>query len=455
MIVDSGHQRMRDWRRWLACAWAVLAIGSVAGPSLSAQEIIAFRQATVETMGPAGRLERATIVVENGRIHSVGIEIPIPDRARIIDLAGKTVIPGIVDPYFVVDFPLGAEPTEEVRTITVRGRGFQVPQAAGSPAVFVKIADVFDSRRGDWNTAIRSGITTSQVVTRGYGQSVFANPWPTSKQDSAARHVGGKHPMIVEPAGRLFTAVTNDSSSLRTIREGLAEPRATGQGGARRGAPGGRGAGSGEEGSTPPSNNQGGTPSPGGEAAPAASPSQDLWRAIRSGQHPLFVNANNAAAILYVLAELEKTPSVQTAAVASGGDWYLALPALENRKVTAILPPRLDTEPRNQNRVNVPKMLHEAGIEFAFSLSTGQSEYRSTQPNPLFPVAMLVKSGLPRTTALEALTIRPARLLGLGDQVGSIEPGKRADLVVFDADPLDATAEVVQVWIGGQLLHGE
>ncbi len=424
--------------------------------SASGQDIVALRNASIETMGPAGRFERATIVIENGRIHSVGVDIPIPDRARIIDLSGKSVLPGFVDPYFVVDFPLGAEPTQEPRTITVRGRGFQVPQAAGTPAAFVKIADVFDPRRGDWNSALRSGITTANVVTRGYGQSVVANPWPTVRLDMTPHLAGAGHPMIVEPNGRLFTAVTNDSASLRTVRDGLAEPRPAGQGGGRRGAPGARGGGSGDEGAAGrPAQDSGGTVPANTDATPSASPSQELWKSVRAGQQPLFVNANNAAAILYVLAEVQKTPNVQLAAVASGGDWYLCLDGLASYRVTAILPPRLDTEPRNQTRVNVPKILHEAGIEFAFSLSTAQSDYRNTLPNPLFPVSILVKSGLQRTTALEALTIRPARMLGIADQVGSIEPGKRADFVVFDADPMDATAEVIQVWVGGQLIHGE
>lgn len=75
------------------------------------------------------------------------------------------------------------------------------------------------------------------------------------------------------------------------------------------------------------------------------------------------------------------------------------------------------------------------------------------QHNPLFPVSILMKSGLTRQQALEALTIGPAKLLGLDKEIGTIEVGKRADLVVFDADPFEATAGVQQVFVAGKRVY--
>jgi hypothetical protein len=49
---------------------------------------------------------------------------------------------------------------------------------------------------------------------------------------------------------------------------------------------------------------------------------------------------------------------------------------------------------------------------------------------------MLVRAGLPPLEALRAATIRPAEFFGLEDEMGTIEPGRRADLVLLDADPL-------------------
>ncbi|WP_243665161.1 amidohydrolase family protein, partial [Rhodothermus marinus] len=64
-----------------------------------------------------------------------------------------------------------------------------------------------------------------------------------------------------------------------------------------------------------------------------------------------------------------------------------------------------------------------------------------------------VANGLPRTAALEALTIQAARILGIADRVGSLEPGKDADLVLFDGDPFEYTTHVCGVIIEGELVH--
>ncbi|MBK0296519.1 amidohydrolase family protein, partial [Bacillus sp. S34] len=61
-----------------------------------------------------------------------------------------------------------------------------------------------------------------------------------------------------------------------------------------------------------------------------------------------------------------------------------------------------------------------------------------------------VKEGLPRQTALEALTTNPAEFLGFGDRVGSLAEGYDADLVLWDGDPLDATSRATRVWIDGK-----
>ena len=75
------------------------------------------------------------------------------------------------------------------------------------------------------------------------------------------------------------------------------------------------------------------------------------------------------------------------------------------------------------------------------------------QDFPLFPVAMLVKTGLPRTAALEALTKRPAAILGLDKTHGTIEPGKAADLLLFSGDPLDPASRLRFTIIDGRTVY--
>ncbi|MCK6445349.1 MAG: amidohydrolase family protein [Planctomycetes bacterium] len=64
--------------------------------------------------------------------------------------------------------------------------------------------------------------------------------------------------------------------------------------------------------------------------------------------------------------------------------------------------------------------------------------------------ALAVRAGLSRETALAGLTLNPARMLDLGDRVGSLERGKDADFIVLDGDPLSVYTRVEQTWVAGE-----
>jgi len=61
-----------------------------------------------------------------------------------------------------------------------------------------------------------------------------------------------------------------------------------------------------------------------------------------------------------------------------------------------------------------------------------------------------VRGGLSREKALEALTLAGARMLELDDRIGSLEPGKDADLVVLSGDPLSVHTKVLETWVEGR-----
>jgi imidazolonepropionase-like amidohydrolase len=62
---------------------------------------------------------------------------------------------------------------------------------------------------------------------------------------------------------------------------------------------------------------------------------------------------------------------------------------------------------------------------------------------------LAVRGGLPEAEALAALTLNGARMLGLQDRVGSLEPGKDADLVVLSGPPFSVWTQVEQTWVEG------
>ena len=76
--------------------------------------------------------------------------------------------------------------------------------------------------------------------------------------------------------------------------------------------------------------------------------------------------------------------------------------------------------------------------------------------HPVIPLQYLtlaaglaVREGADYDTALKAITIEPARICGIEKQVGSIEKGKDADLVVFEQDPLLLSAKPTMVFVNG------
>ncbi len=94
-------------------------------------------------------------------------------------------------------------------------------------------------------------------------------------------------------------------------------------------------------------------------------------------------------------------------------------------------------------------ILERAGVDVAFNTDDSVTDSRL-----LFRAAAIaVRYGMSREKALEALTLAPARMLGLEDRIGSLEAGKDADFVVLSGDPLSVYAKVEQTWVEGTMIY--
>ena len=94
-----------------------------------------------------------------------------------------------------------------------------------------------------------------------------------------------------------------------------------------------------------------------------------------------------------------------------------------------------------------PGVLHEKGVRFALS-----SEDPNTRA-PAFQAALAIGRGLERAVALDAVTRVPAEILGLGNEIGSLEKGKLGNVVLFSGDPLSITSWVEHVVIEGKPVY--
>src|SRR5689334_21691277 len=359
-----------------------------AAPAAAQEPAVAVRNAAIETLAAAGRLERATVVIRGGKVEAVGKDVMIPEDATVIDARGGTLLPGIIDPHFEV--AVAASSAEGgTRTIVLRGRVLQLPAAPTRGAAFTRVADNFYPYDHGFRPLPRAGLTRLNLVTAGTGQAAIVRVTPADPEH-----------MLAVPDGAAFASVTNQSDSLDQVRTRL---EAAGRGRSGGSAPPG-GAGRG----------------PGG-FAPAVG--AQLWRDVHDGKVPLVASAANGAAVVQLLHALEPYKNVKLVLYAAGDALAEAIDALKGRNVRVILRPGLDLYPNTRDRFNAARMLHEAGIEFAFSLTAkppaaeaggrlaailGDTESSAPGPVeqdfPLFPVAVAVKTGLPRAAALEALS---------------------------------------------------
>ena len=135
-----------------------------------------------------------------------------------------------------------------------------------------------------------------------------------------------------------------------------------------------------------------------------------------------------------------------------GTEAHLLADILAAKDIPVIIGPlftsRSKVELRNRSLDN-PGKLAAAGVTIAI-----------TTDHPVVPInflahqaALSVKHGLDRDTALRSLTINPARIIGIDDRLGSIEPGKDADLVIWSGDPLDVLSRVEHALIDGTEIY--
>jgi len=131
---------------------------------------------------------------------------------------------------------------------------------------------------------------------------------------------------------------------------------------------------------------------------------------------------------------------------------YMILDFLVENKIPAIVGPTMSQKSKIETRNKTWRsigILHEAGILAAL---TSDHPVTHCQYQMIYGI-LSHREGLSRQGTFEVLTINGAKILGLEDRIGSLEPGKDADIVLFNGDPLDARSKVMMVFIDGQKVY--
>jgi imidazolonepropionase-like amidohydrolase len=162
---------------------------------------------------------------------------------------------------------------------------------------------------------------------------------------------------------------------------------------------------------------------------------------------PLITNVSRAQDIRDAIAFAERA---NVRIIVSGGSEAVAVAQqLKEKNVPVILGSVLGL-PANEDLFHADTYqlagrLAQAGVKLAFA--TG--DYSNVRLLP-YHAAMSVAWGMDRAAAIKALTIDAAEILGVGDRLGSLEPGKDANLFIAKGDPLEIRTEVTHVIIAGR-----
>jgi imidazolonepropionase-like amidohydrolase len=169
---------------------------------------------------------------------------------------------------------------------------------------------------------------------------------------------------------------------------------------------------------------------------------------VTRGELPVLVFADKARDVRNAVDFCEKQNLKMI--LASGAEAYKVKDLLRSKSIPVILGPTL-TLPREEDDpydrlLTQPAELLAAGVKFAFGSFDNSFSRRLGQQ-----AASAVAYGLPYDEALKAVTVYPAEIFGLADQVGTLESGKIANIIVTNGDPLELTTEVRYLFIKGQL----
>ncbi|HUG26710.1 MAG TPA: amidohydrolase family protein [Gemmatimonadales bacterium] len=393
-------------RSWSSIGFATLAVIVGAGPA--AGQTIAITGGTVlPVSGP--RIEAGTVLIRDGRIEAVGASVAIPADATRIDATGKWVTPGLI--HAATTAGLG-----------VRGlQGFGERTLAGEVTAAFNVRDAIDPHALDLSVARTGGITTGVLGPSG----PFVNG----------------HAVVANLAGETVEAMVVRSPAALVINL-TATAREAG-GGSRAGATARlrllfqdartlaarRGDWS------------------RAQMQPLSAPAVQLEALLPAldGEMLVVFQADRDLDILNALA-LAKEFSLRVMIHGGAEAWKVA-PRLAEAGVPVSLTPNTSIPSFDGlgARLDNATLLRQAGVEVIIAQNDSGGER-----NLRYGAGNAVRNGMGWDEAMQAVTLVPARVFGIADDYGSLEPNKVANLVIWSGDPFEFASAVERMFIRGR-----
>ncbi|MFL5615702.1 MAG: amidohydrolase family protein [Gemmatimonadaceae bacterium] len=367
-------------------------------------------------------IERGTVLMRDGRIVAVGADVSVPGDAQRIDATGKVVTPGLVNAatqLSVVD--IGA--VAATRNVSARGR-------EGIAAAFT-VWDGLNPVSVLIPPARAAGITSVVIAPRGgllSGQAAVLHLVEGSAADKVMRspvamvgQIGNPQAVNAQSRGELF---------LR-LREVLDDARAY----SRRKADYER-----------------------AQTRQFAASRLDLEALgpVLEGRIPLLLEADRASDIESAL-KIGRDYNLKLIISGAAEAWMVADKLAAAR--VPVLTGAMNNIPISFSSLGTRQenagLLRRAGVTVVIIGNAGGGDEEAFNVrNVRFEAGNAVAYGMSREDALRAITLTPAEVFGVADRVGSLQPGKDADVVIWSGDPFEFATQPEHVFIRGREVRG-
>jgi imidazolonepropionase-like amidohydrolase len=399
---------------------------------------IAITNARIETVAAAGTIANGTIVIQDGRITAVGANVAPPQGARIVDVKGSTVTPGLIaasSNLMAAEVNLLSE-TREDGSGDLLSAGFDIQYGLNPAATAVPVARltgvthaVVTPLLGRASPVEQDDAEVSALEGAGDGKSLSKAPALFAGQAAIVRIEAGNN----DPVRRGKVAVVLDmgdrgsknaggarSANYLLVKQAFDEARRFAR-----------------------------DPAAFEKAPDSFSLSKlDLVALVpvAAGKTPLLIRASRASDLRLAL-RLAREEKLRIILEGAEEAWLVAS-ELAAANVPVLLDPtasKPDAFESLGSRLDNAARLQAAGVQIAI---LGGRNFNSVRPARV-NAGLAVAYGLTHDQAVAAITRNPARIWGLADRTGTIEPGKDADLVVWSGDPLENLTFARSVFIAG------
>lgn len=364
------------------------------------------------------------VLFRDGVVLEVGSRLAIPDQAEVFSAEGKVVMPGLIDAHCHVGI------AEEI----YQREGDDLNEFSDPITPHLRALDAINPDDLAFMDAVRGGVTTLGIAPGSGnvigGQSLVLKAWGATVDAMVLKHPAGLKVALGENPKRCYgekqKAPMTRMATAGLLRQTLVAAQQYGQKLMAQALKG-------------------------GEALERDLKLEAVWEALQ-GKMPVKVHAHRADDILTAL-RIGDEFSLQLT-LEHGTEAYKLADELAARKIPVVAGPNLTTRAKvelKEKSFKTPGLLAKAGVKVALMTD-----------HPVIPIeylslcaALAVKEGMDEDAALLAITLNPAEILGVAERVGSLSPGKDADLLVLSGPILDIRTRVEQVFINGNLVRAK